>query len=46
MIKNADMVDMYGAMVAYTKEVLHRMLSNIFIIYRHGKGKLIYTDGK
>lgn len=46
MIKNVDMGDMFGQMVAYTKEVLHRTLSNIFLIYRHGKGKLIYTDGK
>ena len=46
MIKKLDLEDMFGLMVAYTKETLHRMLSNFFIYFRHGKGKLIYTDGR
>jgi hypothetical protein len=33
-------------MDAFTKETLPKMSSNFFIYLRHGKGRLIYTDGK
>lgn len=48
MIKSQVQVGMYGPMDVYMKEHFQKMLSNLFIlfIYRHGKGKLIYTDGR
>lgn len=46
MTKNQDLGVMYGRMDAYMKEISHKMLSNYIFIFRHGKGKLIYTDGK
>lgn len=45
-IRKADMEDMSGLMDAFMKEISHRMLSNLFFYFRHGKGRLIYTDGR
>lgn len=40
------MEDMFGQMDASMKEILLKMLSNNIFYFRHGKGRLIYTDGK
>ena len=44
--KRADTEGTSGLMDAFTKETLPKMSSNFFIYLRHGKGRLIYTDGK
>lgn len=45
-IKKADMEDMYGQTDVFTRETFLKMLSNLIYNFRHGKGRLIYTDGK
>lgn len=44
--KRADTDDMFGLTAASTKETLLKTSSNYFFYFRHGKGRLIYTDGK
>lgn len=46
MTKKVDMVDTYGQMDVFTKETFQKMLSNFLFYFRHGKGRLIYTDGR
>ncbi len=46
MTKKVDTVDMCGPMDAFMKETLLKMLSNLLFYFRHGKGRLIYTDGR
>ena len=45
-IRKAAMDDTYGQTDASTKETLPKMLSTFIFNFRHGKGRLIYTDGK
>ncbi len=45
-IKKVDMDDMCGLMDVFMKETLLKMLSNLLFYFRHGKGRLIYTDGR
>jgi len=46
MTKKVDMEDMSGLMDVFTKVTSPKMLSNSFFYFRHGKGRLIYTDGR
>lgn len=46
MIKKVDLEDMLGQMDAFIKAHFQKMLSKYLFYYRHGKGKLIYNDGK
>ncbi len=46
MTRRAAMVDMFGQMDVFTKEISLKMLSKYIFNFRHGKGRLIYTDGK
>ena len=46
MTKKVDMEDMSGPMDVFMKVTSLKMLSNYFSYFRHGKGRLIYTDGR
>lgn len=45
-IKRVGMEGISGPMDASMKETSLKTSSNFFINLRHGKGRLIYTDGK
>ena len=38
--------DMFGPMDAFMRETSQKTSSKFIFYFRHGKGRLIYTDGK